>query len=89
MGDIMQEQHINTQGKKQLKVQDLKYPDGTSISGKDISRVLNAQMMFKEKHGVHITLATMWTSILDDDAKAREPKVCSTDNKDDCEGCGS
>ena len=75
---------------KEVKsIEHLEYEDGSKIQGTDIQRVFNSQMMFKQKFGIDITVATTWKNILFDDAKARELKVCSTDNPDDCEACGS
>lgn len=75
---------------KEVKsIEHLTYEDGSKIKGVDIQRVFNAQMMFKEKHGVDVTVATMWKSIQFDDSKKNELKVCGIDNKDDCEACGS
>jgi len=75
--------------KEVQSIEHLEYEDGSKIKGTDIQRVFNYQLMFQQKFNVNITVATAWKTILYNDAKARELKVCSVDNKDDCEACGS
>ena len=68
-------------------IKELTYPDGTSISGKDQQRVFNLVTI------VGKSIPQAWVEItLSDKMREQEEeaaKICSIDNKDDCEACGS
>ena len=65
----------------------LKYKDGTPISGKDQQKVFNLVTIVKK------TIPQAWEQILlSDKMRVQEQeaaRMCSIDNKDDCEACGS